>query len=533
MATVTTEAVAEIVSSSNTASYDFGAFVPTGHALLVIIALCRGTTAAGSIVNVSGTSLTWTKKTSGTFNSGADTVYLYWARTPASPSSSVYRVSTTGDNATGCIAYMFQITGSDANIADPIKQAVANSGNSTNATTGAITALDTNDAYVMGWMGDLSSSNPANVSAPPNGSWTEIGDNGFSLPTSNGSGAFRDGGETGTSLAFVNNSAIWGLIFAEITRSIDPSAQADTMALADEFVPIFVTLLDKNETITLSDDNSKIFTTLLDVSDTITLSDAIEVVLAYLFDLSDTITITDSIESQLYGDLQIDISDTLSFSDAISIETSYQIDVTDSITFSDAQAIEEGYWITLEDTFVFADAIETNLANEGQPTVDVQDTLVLSDSFNAIFTIDLELSEVLSFSDIYESIAEYRISIEDSFSLSDEITVQFVAILSVEISDTLSLQDEAEMHPGYGVEVSDSLSLTDGTETINYIALDLTDTITLADVYNGIDAGLLNLAEAIGFSDSSDVSNNIVFGLGSYAFIVDHRMDMANKPRGL
>lgn len=209
------EGAAEIVSTSNSATYDFGSFVPATNNIIVIIALGRGTVDDGVITNVSGTSLTWTRKTSATFNAGADTVYIFWAKTGASTAASVYQVNFTGDNATGCIAYMFQFSGADLTTSDPLKKAITNSGTSTNATSGSIAALDTNNGYAAAWMGGLSSSNPANVSSGPT-SWTEIGDNGFATPTSNGAGAFRAGGETGTSITFTNSSTTWGFGAVEV-----------------------------------------------------------------------------------------------------------------------------------------------------------------------------------------------------------------------------------------------------------------------------------------------------------------------------
>lgn len=210
-----TEGAAEIVSTSNTATYDFASFTPATNNVIVVIAFGRGTFDDGAITNVSGTALTWTRKTSTTWNGAVDTVYIFWAKTGATTVASVYRVDFTGDNATGCIAYMFQFSGADLTTADPLKKAVVNLGTSTNATSGTIAALDTNNGYAAAWMGGLSSSNPANVSAPPT-SWTEIGDNGFGTPTSNASGAFRAGGETGTAITFTNNSTTWGFGAVEV-----------------------------------------------------------------------------------------------------------------------------------------------------------------------------------------------------------------------------------------------------------------------------------------------------------------------------
>ena len=208
-------------STTNAADYDFASFTPTANATLVVIAAVRTTVAAGAMSTVSGTSLTWTRKTSGTFNAGADTIYIYWANTPSSTAASVYRVSVTGDNGAGIGAVLYVCTGSDLTTADPLKTAIINSATSTNPTTGTITAMSTTNSYMALWMGGLSSSNPANVSTPPSsgGGWSESSDAGFGTPTTNHSAAFRNGGETGTSISFTANSTTWGLGFVEVYNS--------------------------------------------------------------------------------------------------------------------------------------------------------------------------------------------------------------------------------------------------------------------------------------------------------------------------
>jgi hypothetical protein len=130
-------------------------------------------------------------------------------------------VDVTSDAGTACVAYMFSVTGHNAGLAVPIRQSITNTATSTNPTVTFAQALNTNNGYVAGWMGALSSTNPANVSTPPTG-WTEIGDNGLATPTSNASGAFRAGGETGTTIAFTAASTVWGMIAAEIYEASQP-----------------------------------------------------------------------------------------------------------------------------------------------------------------------------------------------------------------------------------------------------------------------------------------------------------------------
>lgn len=201
-----------ISNTNNTATYSFPSFSPDTNATLVVIALVRATVAAGAMATISGTSVTWTQKTTGTMNGGADTIYVYWANTPSSTVPSVYQVQVTGDNGAGIVAAIWSCAGSDIVRADPIRQANINSGASTNPVTGTLTALDTNNGYVAAWMGTLTG---CPVSTEPGG-WTEDLDDCWTVPTSNGSAAHRSTGETGTAIQFTAATSTWGLGFAEV-----------------------------------------------------------------------------------------------------------------------------------------------------------------------------------------------------------------------------------------------------------------------------------------------------------------------------
>ena len=232
-AITSSEAVAEIVSTSNATSYSFSSFTPPTNSTLVVLAGVRGTTQVGSIQNISGTSLTWTKQTSITFGGGTHTVYAFWARTGSSTAASVYAVNVSGGaNATGCIAYMFAFAGSDLTSSTPIRQHAINQATSTNPTVTFGSARSTSSGYAAAWFGALSSSNPANVSTAPTG-WTEVGDNGFATPTTNGSGAYRAEGETSTSVSFTAASTAWGMIAVEVSvQPPPPPAAASNLILA-------------------------------------------------------------------------------------------------------------------------------------------------------------------------------------------------------------------------------------------------------------------------------------------------------------
>lgn len=205
MAISISEPVAETADTSNTNTYTLGAFTPTANALLVVFAFATGTVAAATMT---GGGMQWFRVASQLFNT-TDTAYVFVAQAPASPSSTTVTFDCTGDNATGCILMAFQVTGHNPFV--PIKQVVtgANAGSANPALT--VGTMNTNNGYCAGF------GMPRNppTSAPPT-SWTEIADIGVNLPAQGGTGAFRAGGETGTTVTFTSSSAAWGAVFIEI-----------------------------------------------------------------------------------------------------------------------------------------------------------------------------------------------------------------------------------------------------------------------------------------------------------------------------
>ena len=211
-----TEPVAELASSTDASSYAMTAFTPTANAVLLVFVHASGTVATGTM---SGGGLTWTKKTS-VLNNTTDTNYLFWAKTGSSPVSTTVTFDCTGDAATGVIMAAFQATGADIVTADPIKQVKTNAATAANPTVTMDTALTTTNAYA-GFFGVPR--NPPTSAAPA--SWTETLDTGHTTPTQGASGAYRNGGETGTTVTFTSVSAAYGIIVAEVYNTgAGPSA---------------------------------------------------------------------------------------------------------------------------------------------------------------------------------------------------------------------------------------------------------------------------------------------------------------------
>lgn len=211
-----TEPVAELTSSTDASSYAMTAFTPSANAVLVVFVHAAGTVSAGSMT---GGGLTWTKETS-VLNNTTDTNYLFWAKTGSSPSSTTVTFDCTGDAATGVIMAAFQATGADIVTSNPIKQYQTNAVTAANPTVTMTSALTTTNGYVGFFAGPR---NPP-TSTPPT-SWTETLDTGHTSPAQGAAGAYRNGGETGSTVTFTATSFAHGIIVAEIYDSgAGPSA---------------------------------------------------------------------------------------------------------------------------------------------------------------------------------------------------------------------------------------------------------------------------------------------------------------------
>jgi hypothetical protein len=201
------EPVAEIAVTTNSTTYAFGAFTPASDAVLVMIAAVTGT--AQATATVTG-GLTWTQKCAVTYNT-TDRVYALWAKTGSSPGSLTFTFNVASDAGTGAVIAMYQFTGADVLTADPIKQCATNATTAANPVATFGTALNTSNGYAAAFGLPR---NPPTSTAP--GSWTETHDTGYGTPTSGGSGGYRAGGETGTTVTFTSASAAYGIAAVEV-----------------------------------------------------------------------------------------------------------------------------------------------------------------------------------------------------------------------------------------------------------------------------------------------------------------------------
>jgi hypothetical protein len=223
MAIASTFPVAFVATTSNLADYPATAFVPTANSLLVVIVFVSGSLTNGT---VTGGGLTWTNQ--GRINVSASHELEIWtAPVGASPVSTTVNYNCTADPATGCLMGVWQVTGHNAS--NPIAQAkVVDLGTGvTNPTITLDQNMNTLNGYIV--FGQVNRTTPA--STPPTG-WTEDFDSGIATPTVGGTGARRNGGETGNTVTFTSASAAWCMAFIEINEaSVGGITRPKTMML--------------------------------------------------------------------------------------------------------------------------------------------------------------------------------------------------------------------------------------------------------------------------------------------------------------
>lgn len=206
MAISITRPLAPTSTTTNATSYATASYTPAANSLLVVIVFATATLSVGSL---SGLGLTWNKYISGTFS--GSTIYVYWAKVDGSPATGAITFNCSDDSATGCFIASHEVSGHDHVTRIPIKQSVFNVATSTNATGTFSQNLDTNNGYIAGFAGALTSG----VSTVPTG-WTQSSDGAISNPTANFFTGRRSTGETGATITFTNPSTQFGFIGIEI-----------------------------------------------------------------------------------------------------------------------------------------------------------------------------------------------------------------------------------------------------------------------------------------------------------------------------
>lgn len=221
--------IAAFSSSTDTNIYAMGAYTPTANTVQVVYVQAAQTVAAG---DMTGGSLTWIMAESVASNGGVDTGYLFYTVVGSSPVSTNPTFDCTGDNASGVIMLAFEISG--VNLSNPLRQIKSAINTSSNPTITMDSSFSTNSAYIYGVSAPR---NPASYTPP--GSWTEPTgyDTGHTSPARGAAGAYRAGGETGSTVTITGSSANWGLIVAEFCEASEciPPVGGNSLIILEDY----------------------------------------------------------------------------------------------------------------------------------------------------------------------------------------------------------------------------------------------------------------------------------------------------------
>ncbi len=194
-------------STSNTTSYAGTAGTPSSGDLLIACVIASGTVDVGTMTGT----WTWNKLTSFTKNSGADTMYIFWAYASAATSTTP-TFGCAGDAATGACISVFRLTGLEGQTQPYIRQFKTATGTTTHPSVTMDNAILTGNG-VIGFASNGTSS-ATQWTAPT--SWSELHENNYSTPANSIETCYRLSGETGTTITWTNaNTTAWGVIVIE------------------------------------------------------------------------------------------------------------------------------------------------------------------------------------------------------------------------------------------------------------------------------------------------------------------------------
>lgn len=180
---------------------------PAAGDLLIAIVQVSGNTVAGSM---SGT-WRWTFLTSFTKNSGADTVYIYWAYASAATlTAPVYNIS---GNSTGSAMIVLRLTGLEGQQVPSVRQMVSAVASTANPAVTLNYAVNTNNG-VIGIA--TNTTNSSTQWTMPTGWTAEVTELAYNTPGTSLQVCYRTSGETGRTITWTNaNTTAWGVMVIE------------------------------------------------------------------------------------------------------------------------------------------------------------------------------------------------------------------------------------------------------------------------------------------------------------------------------
>lgn len=226
MATVTSLA-AMSSSDTDTTSYSGNAGTPTTGDALICFVWAVGTLSAGSMTGT----WTWEKLTSFSVG-GTSTIYVFMAYATAGTSTTP-TFSCTDDAATACFIQCFNISGTGGGGSVYVRQFKSATGSGTNPAVTMDAAILTGNP-VLGCAANFLN-NSAQFTAPT--SWTEGGEASTATTTATLETAYRNSGETGTTITWTNANALpWGAVVVELYNTgTGPTTVTPMMAYGDGY----------------------------------------------------------------------------------------------------------------------------------------------------------------------------------------------------------------------------------------------------------------------------------------------------------
>lgn len=231
-------------STANTTSYASGSFTPAANDLLIVFVYASGTLNTGTLTDSQG--IGFTKITSATRQTTADTLYAFIANGLAAASAMTVTFGCAGDAATGAIIQVARVSGMSLTGITAVKQSITvnDHASGTPAATFNASVLTGNPTFGF----TANSTNPSGITNPT--SWTTGADDGFLTPTRGANYVYRNSGFTGTTITWGSSAgATYGVILVELNTQAAPTIvlnTADATAFATATPALESTATDTN-----------------------------------------------------------------------------------------------------------------------------------------------------------------------------------------------------------------------------------------------------------------------------------------------
>lgn len=304
-----------------------------------------------------------------------------------------------------------------------------------------------------------------------------------------------------------------------LTMQSDGSLEAtDTIVLSDTESHTLEFQLAFAETISLTDSLELGYG--VTFSDTLTFTDQVALQLDQLESLTDTLVLTDG-ESHVLGYNEALSDDVNLLADSITLQLGHEIAIADTLVLSDSHALELGQQLTFTDSIVLTDSYAHDLINTVEGT-----TEEFADDVN-LLTDSLALGIGLVFSDNADNLTDaevntvgHSLNLTDSVILSDSIALELQYLLTLD--DSFSLTDAQSSVLGYRVSFADSIdNLSDAVDIQLGLLISLSDSVdNLADSHTETIAHLLSFSDALTLTDSITLGYGLVVS-EDVSFLID------------